>query len=293
MRLPPPSMSSIVLEKLGLDRTLLPLLRWTQRKLVRYTTVPAEAEKIAFDRDQPVCYALHVRQLSSLLVLEEAAEQLGLPRPLAAAGGRRSGRAQLLLLPHPQRPAVAAATQSLRVFAAPAAARGRGARRPDARAPDRSGEHLLGPGAAEAGVDPARSVRRHLGRPGHVQATGAGGPARPRHAAEVRRADQPAHGDGGGHGRGPGRAHQPATRGTAAARRVSPRARIGGRPQPVAPPDPAQRGDRQRGGTARDRSGSASARASASTRRNCRRGASPTASHRTTPIPSSAPWTSP
>ncbi|MCK7496138.1 MAG: hypothetical protein MZW92_38280 [Comamonadaceae bacterium] len=70
-----------MLEKLGLDRTLLPLLRWTQRKLVRYTTVPAEAEKIAFDRGQPVCYALHVRQLSSLLVLEEAAEQLGLPRP--------------------------------------------------------------------------------------------------------------------------------------------------------------------------------------------------------------------
>jgi glycerol-3-phosphate O-acyltransferase len=72
-----------VLEKLGLDRALLPLLRWAQRKLVRYTTVPAEAEKIAFDRGQPVCYALHVRQLSSLLVLEEAAEQLRLPRPLA------------------------------------------------------------------------------------------------------------------------------------------------------------------------------------------------------------------
>lgn len=83
-----------MLERLGLDRALLPLLRWVQRKLVRYTAVPAEADKIAFDRTLPVCYALHVRQLSSLLVLEEAAQQIGLPRPLEplalAASAERS-----------------------------------------------------------------------------------------------------------------------------------------------------------------------------------------------------------
>jgi glycerol-3-phosphate O-acyltransferase len=72
-----------VLERIGLGRTFIPLLRWAQRRVVRYSTVPAEADKMPFDPGKPVCYALHVRQLSALLVLEEAAERLGLPRPLS------------------------------------------------------------------------------------------------------------------------------------------------------------------------------------------------------------------
>ncbi|MCK7499969.1 MAG: hypothetical protein MZW92_63680 [Comamonadaceae bacterium] len=76
-----------------------------------------------FDPGKPVCYALHVRQLSALLVLEEAAARLGLPRPLSPPGraGQPGRNAAPSCHPDPQRPALAAAAESLRVLQAPGA----------------------------------------------------------------------------------------------------------------------------------------------------------------------------
>jgi glycerol-3-phosphate O-acyltransferase len=78
--------------------------------VVRFTTVPAAADQIALDPARPVCYALHVRQLSALLVLEEAAARLGLPSPLAPlAAGALAERSAFFFLtrsgqPSPLRP---------------------------------------------------------------------------------------------------------------------------------------------------------------------------------------------
>jgi len=74
---------------LFLDRLLVSLLRRMLRSVVRYRVVPEEPAGLGVDRSRPVCYALHVRQLSAFLVLDEAARQLGLPlpsAPLAAEG---------------------------------------------------------------------------------------------------------------------------------------------------------------------------------------------------------------
>ncbi len=69
-------------EKLGFARFFFPLLHWLLRRVVRFTTVPAAAQAPSFDPTRPVCYALQIRQLSALLVLEQACAQLDLPRPL-------------------------------------------------------------------------------------------------------------------------------------------------------------------------------------------------------------------
>ena len=64
-------------------RLLLALLRRVLRLVVRYRVAPADPASLAIDRSRPVCYVLHVRQLSAFLVLDEAARALGLPLPSA------------------------------------------------------------------------------------------------------------------------------------------------------------------------------------------------------------------
>ncbi len=64
-------------------RVLLALLRSALRLFVRYRVTPEDPARLAIDRSLPVCYALHIRQLSAYLVLDEAARALGLPSPSA------------------------------------------------------------------------------------------------------------------------------------------------------------------------------------------------------------------
>ncbi|HMN80456.1 MAG TPA: glycerol-3-phosphate 1-O-acyltransferase PlsB [Burkholderiaceae bacterium] len=63
-------------------RDLLPLvLRRLLRVFVRFSVVPAEGLPEGVDRGRPIVYALHIRQLSTLLLLDEVTERQGLPRP--------------------------------------------------------------------------------------------------------------------------------------------------------------------------------------------------------------------
>ncbi len=64
-------------------RLLLAALRRVLRLVVRYRVTPADPASLAIDRSRPVCYALHIRQLSAFLVLDEATRALGLPLPSA------------------------------------------------------------------------------------------------------------------------------------------------------------------------------------------------------------------
>jgi glycerol-3-phosphate O-acyltransferase len=64
------------------DAPLLSLLRWLLRRLVRFQTVPEMGQAPGFNPALPVCYALQVRQISGLLVLDDATARLGLPMPL-------------------------------------------------------------------------------------------------------------------------------------------------------------------------------------------------------------------
>ena len=77
-----------------LSRLVTLTLRWVLRRLVRFETSPQQTAQIGLDPSLPVCYALHVRQVSAWLVLDEATKLLGLPRasaPLVAPGiGERS-----------------------------------------------------------------------------------------------------------------------------------------------------------------------------------------------------------
>jgi glycerol-3-phosphate O-acyltransferase len=66
-----------------LDRLVLALLRPLLRLLVRHRSRPEDPDQLGIDRSRPVCYALHVRQLSAFLVLDDAARDLGLPLPSA------------------------------------------------------------------------------------------------------------------------------------------------------------------------------------------------------------------
>lgn len=79
---------------LGPNRWLLALARRALRLVVRFRALPDDPALLGIDRSRPVCYALHVRQLSAFVVLDEAARNLGLPlpsAPLAAEGiGERS-----------------------------------------------------------------------------------------------------------------------------------------------------------------------------------------------------------
>lgn len=74
----------------ALNRLILALLRPLLRLVVRHRSLPEDPEQLGIDRSRPVCYALHIRQLSAFLVLDDAARRLGLPLPSAPldAGAR-------------------------------------------------------------------------------------------------------------------------------------------------------------------------------------------------------------
>jgi len=83
----------------GLDRLFVSLMQRLLRRIVRFETAPAHAEQIAIDPERPVCYALQVRQLSALLVLDDATRRLGLPRASAPlALGDASERSSFFFL---------------------------------------------------------------------------------------------------------------------------------------------------------------------------------------------------
>ncbi len=62
---------------------LIALARWLLLRLVRVSVVAPPASAPPLDRGQLVIYALHVRQFSAFLVLDEATRQLSLPRASA------------------------------------------------------------------------------------------------------------------------------------------------------------------------------------------------------------------
>jgi len=62
---------------------VLVAFRWLLRRWVQATVIDADAVPRSAEPQRPVCYALQFRQLSALMVLEEQAERLGLPAPLA------------------------------------------------------------------------------------------------------------------------------------------------------------------------------------------------------------------
>jgi glycerol-3-phosphate O-acyltransferase len=65
---------------------LLALLRRLLYLIVRTQVTPEEAAALRLDPQRPLCYVLQDRHLSSILVLEEEAQQLGLPSALAPIG---------------------------------------------------------------------------------------------------------------------------------------------------------------------------------------------------------------
>ena len=73
--------------RLGLDRLLVAVMRRALRVVVRFRVMPEKPDALGIDRSRPVCYAMHVRQLSAFLVLDDAARQAGLPLPSAPLTG--------------------------------------------------------------------------------------------------------------------------------------------------------------------------------------------------------------
>jgi glycerol-3-phosphate O-acyltransferase len=67
----------------ALDRFILALLRPLLRLAVRHRSLPEDPDLLGIDRSRPVSYALHIRQLSAVLVLDDVARRLGLPLPSA------------------------------------------------------------------------------------------------------------------------------------------------------------------------------------------------------------------
>jgi glycerol-3-phosphate O-acyltransferase len=65
---------------------LLALLRRLLYLIIRTQVTPEEAAALRLDPQRPLCYVLQDRHLSSILVLEEEAQQLGLPSALAPIG---------------------------------------------------------------------------------------------------------------------------------------------------------------------------------------------------------------
>jgi glycerol-3-phosphate O-acyltransferase len=62
------------------------LLRRLLYLVVRTHVTPEDSAELGIDVSRPVCYVLEDRHLSSLLVLEEETERMGLPSPLAPIG---------------------------------------------------------------------------------------------------------------------------------------------------------------------------------------------------------------
>lgn len=71
----------------GLEKLAFRLLQWLLLRVVRFKSVPGDAAALNLAPDQPVFYALHIRQLSALLVLDEAVRRLGLPSATGAFAG--------------------------------------------------------------------------------------------------------------------------------------------------------------------------------------------------------------
>jgi len=66
----------------GLQPLYRSLLRIALRRTVRTTVVPEQFDALGLDRGKPIVYALQMQQVSTLLILDEVARQLGLPEPL-------------------------------------------------------------------------------------------------------------------------------------------------------------------------------------------------------------------
>lgn len=66
-----------------LSRLTLAVLRGLMRRWVQVQTIGGEALAEQLDRGRPVCWALQLRQVSALMVLDEQVRRLGLPLPLA------------------------------------------------------------------------------------------------------------------------------------------------------------------------------------------------------------------
>ncbi len=66
----------------GLERLYLAMLRVVLRRLVRATVVDEQMDAPGIDRGRPIVYALQMRQVSTLLILDDVVRQLGLPEPL-------------------------------------------------------------------------------------------------------------------------------------------------------------------------------------------------------------------
>jgi glycerol-3-phosphate O-acyltransferase len=70
-------------QSLTLDRLRVTLARPLIRAMVRFSVTPKDLNQLALDRGKPVFYALHVRQLSAAVVLEDAVRSQGLPSAVA------------------------------------------------------------------------------------------------------------------------------------------------------------------------------------------------------------------
>ncbi len=76
-----------MLKFLGLEQLFSLLFRRLLYVWVRPKVLPLDPASLELDLSQPVCYVLHQRFLSNLLVLETETQRLGLPRPLSAMSG--------------------------------------------------------------------------------------------------------------------------------------------------------------------------------------------------------------
>ena len=132
-----------------LGNLLLALLRRLLYLVVRTRVTPEQAAALGIDPQQPLCYVLQDRHLSSLLVLEEETRRLGLPSALAPIGPEfpRSERAvfSVILNRNPLSTRTAEPSVDARADDGGAAARA-GARRAAA-----AGDDPLGPLAGVAG----------------------------------------------------------------------------------------------------------------------------------------------
>jgi glycerol-3-phosphate O-acyltransferase len=69
-----------------IGNVFLALLRRLLYLVVRTQVTPERAEELGLDLTRPICYVLQDRHLSSVLVLEEETQRLGLPSPLDPIG---------------------------------------------------------------------------------------------------------------------------------------------------------------------------------------------------------------
>jgi glycerol-3-phosphate O-acyltransferase len=78
-----------------LGRLAIAVLRPLLRRWVDVQVVGAEELLQGLDRGKPVCWALQIRQLSALVVLDEQVRRLGLPLPLAPLASEGAGGSAL------------------------------------------------------------------------------------------------------------------------------------------------------------------------------------------------------